>query len=346
MPELEYRFLGRTGLKVSVISLGSWVTYGGYVTDEEAFQSLKVAYDAGVNFFDTAENYSAGQAEIVLGKAIKHFGWKQNDLVISTKVYHGQANSAHPERPLNNKGLSRKHIVEGLNASLERLQLPYVDVVFAHRPDRDTPTEEIVRAFNHVIDIGKAFYWGTSEWSASEIADAWRVADALGLIGPVVEQPQYNLLVREKVENEFRWLYEKYGLGLSIWSPLKQGILTGKYNGHDEPPPGSRLATAEDLFSTQQRKNYGDENWKRETALVEKLKPVAEKLDVSLAQLAIAWAVKNKNVSTVIIGASRPEQVTENLKALDTVEKLTDDVLKEIDGALGNAPVLQPRRFG
>lgn len=199
---------------------------------------------------------------------------------------------------------------------------------------------------NHVIDTGKAFYWGTSEWNASEIADAWRVADRLGLIGPVVEQPQYNLLVREKVENEFRWLYEQHGLGLTIWSPLKQGILTGKYNGHDSPPPGSRLATAEDLFSQQQRKNYGNEAWKKELEQVEKLKPIAEKLGVSLGNLAIAWAVKNKHVSTVIIGASRPEQVTENLQALDAVDKLTPEVLKEIDEALGNAPVLQPRRFG
>ncbi|KAF1952910.1 Aldo/keto reductase [Byssothecium circinans] len=345
MPQLEYRFLGRTGLKVSVISLGSWVTYGGHVTDEESFASLKVAYDAGVNFFDTAENYSAGAAEVVLGKAIKHFGWKQNDLVISTKVYHGQANSAHPERPLNNKGLSRKHIVEGVNASLERLQLPYVDVVFAHRPDRDTPIEETVRAINHVIDSGKAFYWGTSEWSASEIADAWRAADKLGLIGPVVEQPQYNLLVRSRVESEYRWLYEKYGLGLTIWSPLKQGILTGKYNGHSSPPPGSRLAEAKDPFTIAQSKGFGDEKWKQELDLVEKLKPIAEELGTTLGGLAIAWAVKNKNVSSVIIGASRPEQVTENLKALDVVGKLTDEILAKIDGALENKPEV-PRRFG
>ncbi|KAF1847348.1 Aldo/keto reductase [Cucurbitaria berberidis CBS 394.84] len=345
MPELEYRFLGRTGLKVSVISLGSWITYGGHVADESAFESMKVAYDAGVNFFDTAENYSAGQAEIVLGKAIKHFGWKQNDLVISTKIYFGQNNSANPSRPLNNKGLSRKHIIEGLDASLARLQLPYVDVVYAHRPDRDTPIEETVRAFNHVISTGKAFYWGTSEWSAAEIADAWRAADSLGLIGPAVEQPQYNLLVRERVESEFRWLYEKYGTGLTIWSPLKQGILTGKYNGVDKPPADSRLANATDPFSVQYSKTFGDETWKAELAQVEKLRPISEELGVSLAALAIAWTVKNKNVSSVIIGASRPEQVTENIQALDVVEKLTPEILEKIDSALGNKPVEQFRRL-
>ncbi|KAJ4364460.1 hypothetical protein N0V83_009054 [Neocucurbitaria cava] len=216
-----------------------------------------------------------------------------------------------------------------------RLQLPYVDVVFAHRPDRDTPIEETVRAFNHVISTGKAFYWRTSEWSAAGIADAWRVADAFGLIGPVVEQTQYNLLVRKKVESEFRWLYEKYGTGLTIWSPLKQGILTGKNNGVEKPPADSRLTNAKDAYSVQYSKTFGDETWKRELALVEKLSPIAEELGATLAALAIAWTIKNKNVSSVIIGASRPEQVTENIQALDIVEKLTPEILEKIDGALG-----------
>ncbi|EPE09591.1 voltage-gated k channel beta [Ophiostoma piceae UAMH 11346] len=343
---MEYRFLGRTGLKVSAVSLGSWVTYGGHVADEKSYDCIKAAYDAGINFFDTAENYSAGEAEIVLGKAIKHFGWKQNDLVISTKVYHGTANSAHTDRPLNNVGLSRKHIIEGVNLSLERLQLPYVDVVFAHRPDRDTPIEETVRAFNYLIDQGKTFYWGTSEWSASEIADAWRVAKELGLVGPIVEQPQYNLLVRDKVEDEFRWLYESYGLGLTVWSPLKQGILTGKYNGQASPPAGSRLAEAQDKYTAGQSKTFGDAKWQRELAQVESLRPIAEKLSVSLAQLALAWVLANKNVSTAIIGASRPEQVAENVSALEVVPKLTPEILAEIDGILGNAIPAPPRRHG
>ncbi|CAK7205781.1 hypothetical protein SEUCBS139899_008560 [Sporothrix eucalyptigena] len=345
---MEYRHLGRTGLKVSSVSLGSWVTYGGHVSNDNAFACLKAAYDAGVNFFDTSENYSASEAEIVLGKAIKHFGWKQNDLVISTKVYHGQNNSAHvdqPERWLNNVGLSRKHIIEGVNLSLERLGLPYVDVVFAHRPDRNTPVEEVVRAFNLLLNQGKIFYWGTSEWTAPEIADAWRAADQLGLVGPIVEQPQYNLLVRGKVEDEFRYLYEKYGLGLTIWSPLKQGILSGKYNGHAAPPPGSRLAEAQDKYTVSQSKTFGDASWQRELAQVESLKPIAAKLDVTLAQLALAWVLTNKNVSTAIIGASRPEQVTENIASLKVVEKLTPEILAEIDTVLGNKIPEPPRRY-
>ncbi|KIH89429.1 hypothetical protein SPBR_07489 [Sporothrix brasiliensis 5110] len=347
---MEYRHLGRTGLKVSAISLGSWITYGGHVTDDKAFSCLKAAYDAGVNFFDTSENYSASEAEIVLGKAIKHFGWKQNDLVISTKVYHGQNNSAHidqPERWLNNVGLSRKHIIEGVNLSLQRLGLPYVDVVFAHRPDRTTPVEEVVRAFNLLLDQGKIFYWGTSEWTAPEIADAWRAADQLGLVGPIVEQPQYNLLVRRKVEDEFRYLYEKYGLGLTIWSPLKQGILSGKYNGHATPPAGSRLAESRDKFTVGYSKTFGNETWQKELQQVDSLRPIAAKLGdgVTLAQLALAWVLANKNVSSAIIGASRPEQVAENIAALHVVEKLTPEILAEIDSVLGNAIPAPPRRF-
>ncbi|KAF2807567.1 Aldo/keto reductase [Mytilinidion resinicola] len=342
---MEYRHLGRTGLKVSAISLGSWITYGGHVNNEHAFDIFKKAYDAGINFFDTAENYSAGKAEIVLGEAIKKFGWKQNDLVISTKVYFGLNNSADPSNPINNVGLSRKHIIEGLNLSLKRLDLPYVDIVYAHRPDRDTPIEEIVRGFNYLINSGKAFYWGTSEWSAVEIADAWRVADKLNLIGPAVEQPQYNLLVREKVENEFRWLYEKYGLGLTVFSPLKQGILTGKYNGQSQPPADSRLATAKDKYSVAYSKTFGNETWQRELELVEKLKPVAQELGVSLAQLALAWVLKNENVSSVIIGASSPAQVDENVAALEVAKKLNGDHLKKIDEVLGNGFENPPRRF-
>ncbi|KAJ5586751.1 Potassium channel voltage-dependent beta subunit KCNAB-like protein [Penicillium hispanicum] len=345
LPEMQYRSLGRTGLKVSVISLGSWLTYGGHVGNETAFNCLKAAYDAGVNFFDTAEVYSAGQSEIVLGEAIKKFGWKQNDLVISTKIYWGRANSANPDKPLNNNGLSRKHIIEGMKLSLKRLDLPYVDVVYAHRPDRDTPMEEVVRGFNYLINTGQAFYWGTSEWSASEIADAWRVADKLGLIGPVVEQPQYNLLARERVEKEYRWLYEAYGLGLTVFSPLKGGVLTGKYNGTTAPPPGSRLAESEDRYVQGLRKTVGDEAWQRQLEQVAALQPVAEELGISTAQLSLAWILKNPNVSSMITGASRPEQVIDNVRALAVADKLTDAVLEKIEAAVGNQPVEEKRRF-
>ncbi|CDM29384.1 hypothetical protein DTO013E5_5269 [Penicillium roqueforti] len=345
LPEMQYRSLGRTGLKVSVISLGSWLTYGGHVGNETALECMKVAYDAGVNFFDTAEVYSGGKSEIVLGEAIKKFGWKQNDLVISTKIYWGRANSANPDKPLNNNGLSRKHIIEGMNHSLQRLDLPYVDVVYAHRADRDTPMEEIVRGFNYLIDNGKAFYWGTSEWTASEIADAWRIADRLGLVGPVVEQPQYNLLVRERVEKEYRWLYEAHGLGLTVWSPLKGGVLTGKYNDVAAPPAGSRLAESEDKYVQGLRKTVGDDTWQRQLDQVAALKPIAEELGVTTAQLALAWVLKNPNISSMITGASRPQQVLENIRALEVVEKLTDEVIEKIEIAVGNKPAVEVRRF-
>ncbi|KAJ5831847.1 hypothetical protein N7474_000158 [Penicillium riverlandense] len=346
LPEMQYRFLGRTGLKVSVISLGGWLTYGGHVGNETAFQCMKVAYDAGVNFFDTAEGYAGGQSEVVLGEAIKKYGWKQNDLVISTKLYWGQANGVNPAKPLNNTGLSRKHIIEGMNLSLQRLDLPYVDIVYAHRPDRDTPMEEVVRGFNQLISTGKAFYWGTSEWTASEISDAWRIADRLGLVGPVVEQPQYNLLAREKVEREYRWLYEAHhGLGLTVFSPLKGGVLTGKYNDVEGLPAGSRLAESQDKYVQGLRKTLEDETWKRQLAQVAALQPIAKELGISTAQLALGWILKNPNISSMITGASRPEQVLDNIRALAVADKLTDEVMEKIEKAVGNKPTLEPRRF-
>lgn len=226
-----------------------------------------------IHSFDCAEGYSEGNSERVMGQAIKKFGWKRNDLVISTKINWG---AAHGSNPVNNVGLSRKHIIEGVDNALERLQLSYVDLIYAHRPDRNTPIEETVRAFNHVINTGKAFYWGTSEWSADEIATAWRFADKLGLIGPVMEQPGYNMLNRNKVEKEFEHLYPEYGLGLTIFSPLKIGILTGKYN--EGIPEDSRLGKSDDPFVTAMNKRFGDEDWKKDIEIVRKLKPVAEKL--------------------------------------------------------------------
>ena len=232
-----------------------------------------------------------------------------------------------------------------MNLSLKRLDLPYVDIVYAHRPDRDTPMEEIVRGFNYLINTGKAFYWGTSEWTASEIADAWRIADKLGLVGPVVEQPQYNLLVRERVEKEYRWLYEAHGLGLTIFSPLKGGVLTGKYNGTTEPPAGSRLAESEDGYIKGLRKTVGDDTWTKQLKQVEALKPIADELGISTAQLSLAWILKNPNISSMITGASRPEQVRDNLRALAVAEKLTDEVIEKIEAAINTKPGVEIRRF-
>jgi voltage-dependent potassium channel beta subunit len=301
---------------------------------------MKAAYDAGINFFDCAEGYAAGKSEEVMGQCIKKLGWKRNDLVISTKIYWG---SAFGDNPVNNDGLSRKHLIEGTEASLKRLQLDYVDLLYCHRPDRNTPIEETVRAMNHLINAGKVFYWGTSEWSSEEIAIAWQHADRLNMIGPVVEQPQYNMLTREKVEKEFALLYEHYGLGLTVFSPLKTGILTGKYN--DKVPDDSRLATATDAFTRGQAKAYGDEKWQAEIAQVRRLQPVADTLGCNMAALALAWVIKNPHVSSAITGASKIQQVTDAVKSLDVLPKLTDEIMNEIDEILGNKPKLQPRRF-
>jgi len=337
---MQYRLLGRSGLHVSAISLGGWVTYGGHVDPDATFKCMEAAYRNGINFFDCAEAYSQGESERVMGQAIKKFGWKRNDLVISTKLYWG---SAYGDNPINNKGLSRKHIVEGMNMALERLGIDYVDLIYAHRPDRLTPMEETVRAFNHLIDQGKAFYWGTSEWDADEIADAWRHADRLGLIGPVMEQPQYNMLERDRVENQYMRLFQNHGLGLTTWSPLRFGILTGKYD--EGIPEGSRFATATDAHSSNMTKTYGDEKWKATLEKVKKLQPIAEKLGTNRANLALAWVLSNKNISSAIIGASKPEQIDENVKALEIIEKLTPEIKEEIEKVLENKPAAHTPRF-
>ncbi|KFZ05332.1 hypothetical protein V501_08451 [Pseudogymnoascus sp. VKM F-4519 (FW-2642)] len=341
LPKMQYRFLGRSGLQVSAISLGGWLTYGGQVEDDKTFACMKAAYDAGINFFDCAEGYAGGESEKSMGAAIAKYGWSRNDLVISTKIYWG---GAFGSNPVNNTGLSRKHIIEGVNQSLERLGLEYVDLIYAHRPDRNTPMEETVRAFNHVINQGKALYWGTSEWSASEIATAWRHADRLGLIGPLMEQPGYSMLAREKVDGEFNHLYEEFGTGLTIFSPLKTGILTGKYN--DGIPADSRYSRDDkDPFILRMTKEFGEGKWEAQLETVRKLKPVADKLGVTQAQLAYAWVLSNKNVSSAIMGASKPEQVWEAVRSLEMVELLTPAVLEEIEGILGNKPSVAPRRY-
>ncbi|KAF2009270.1 voltage-gated K+ channel beta subunit [Aaosphaeria arxii CBS 175.79] len=347
LPQMEYRFVGRSGLQVSAISLGGWLTYGGHVQDETTFAILKAAYDIGINFFDLAEGYAGGESEAVIGRAIKHFGWKRNDLVISTKINWGAANSAHPapRNQINNVGLSRKHIIEGTDAALARLQLSYVDILYAHRPDRQTPIEETVRAFNHLIDQGKIFYWGTSEWLGSEIEEAWAVADRLGLVGPIVEQPGYSLLRREKVDEDFKnaRLYERRGLSLTSFSPLAGGILTGKYV--DGIPPDSRLAQSKDKYIQGLSKTVGNDEWNKQQESVKGLIKIAEKLGTDVATLSLAWVLSNKNVASAITGASRPEQLYQTIKAVDVVKKLDQKVLDEIEAVVNNKPAELPLRY-
>ena len=322
-----YRYLGKSGLKVSALSFGAWVTFNDQVGEDTAYECMTAAYDAGVNFFDNAEVYSNGKAEIMMGNVIKKAGWKRSDLVLSTKIYWGG-------NGVNDKGLSRKHIIEGTNAALKRLQIDYVDLIFCHRPDNDTPIEETVRAMNHIINQGKAFYWGTSEWNATQIMEAYQIAKREHLIPPTMEQPEYNMLHREKVEKEFLPLYEKIGLGTTIWSPLKSGLLTGKYN--NGIPEKSRLSLQDyEWLKEALLSNNGQENLEK----VKKLTLIANDLGISMAALALTWALKNPNVSTVITGASRKEQVKENMKVVEYLDLLNDDVLEKIEEILNNKPI-------
>ncbi len=323
---MEYRFLGRSGLKLSALSLGAWVTYGQQIGEDVAYECMKAAYDAGVNFFDNAEAYARGMAETIMGNIIRRAGWKRSDLVISTKIFWGG-------RGPNNSGLSRKHIMEGMHASLKRLQMDYVDLVFCHRPDLYTPIEETVWAMNLLIQQGKALYWGTSEWSAERIMEAYGVARREHLIPPLMEQPQYNMFHRERVEREYARLYKEIGLGTTIWSPLASGVLTGKYN--QGIPKGTRMTLAGYEWL---REEVESEEGRRRIEKVKRLTPIAEELGCSMAQLALAWCLKNPNVSTVITGASKPAQVTENLRALEVVDKLEPAVMERIENILENKP--------
>jgi voltage-dependent potassium channel beta subunit len=316
---MRYRRLGKSGLKVSELSLGAWVTFGGQIGDDVTLDCMTAAYEAGVNFFDNAETYAGGRAEIAMGKALRQTGWRRESLVISTKIFWGGSGP-------NDSGLSHKHVIEGLHGALKRLQLDYVDLAFCHRPDPDTPIEETVRAWDILVKQGKVFYWGTSEWSAQDILRAHQFALDNGLTPPTMEQPQYNLFVRTRVEQEYLPLYEKLGYGTTIWSPLASGVLSGKYN--EGIPPGSRLdlpdmAWLKDLVFDADR-----------LAKVRDLGEIAKKIDCTTAQLAIAWCLKNQNVSTVITGASRKQQVVENMKALDVVARLDDALMDRIDRLL------------
>jgi voltage-dependent potassium channel beta subunit len=321
---MEYRYLGRSGLQVSALSLGGWVTWGQQIGDDLTYECMTAAYDAGVNFFDTAEVYADGRSETAMGNAVKQAGWKRSDLVVSTKIFWGG-------KGVNDKGLSRKHIVEGLDASLARLQMDYVDLLFCHRPDIHTPIEETVRAMNHVIGQGKAFYWGTSEWSAQEIMEAHMIARREHLIAPLMEQPQYNMFERTRFEKEYARLYDLLGLGTTIWSPLASGLLTGKYN--DGLPDGTRVTMPGFEWL---RETFAKPETQANIAKVKQLAPIAAGLGCTLAQLALAWCLKNPNVSTVITGASRASQVTENMQAIDVLPKLTGDVMSGIETVLQN----------
>ncbi|MCZ6690477.1 MAG: aldo/keto reductase [Planctomycetota bacterium] len=329
---MEYRHLGSSGLRISTLSLGAWVTFGSQVDEDVAEECMRVAFDAGVNFFDNAEAYARGKAEEVTGRIIRKAGWKRSDLIISTKVFWGGSGP-------NEQGLSRKHVIEGALAALDRLQMKYVDLIFCHRPDHETPIEETVRAMSHLVDRGKAFYWGTSEWSGQQIRQAHAIARQEHLVPPTMEQPQYHMFHRDRVEREYLGLYEDFGMGTTIWSPLASGVLTGKYN--DGVPKGSRL----DLESLGWLKDELEtDEGRMRIEKVKKLQPVAKKLEGTMAQLALAWCVRNPHVSTVMTGASRPEQVRENLKALELVKKLTPEVMAEIEEILDNKP--EPdRRF-
>ena len=327
---MEYRFLGNSGLKVSALSFGAWVTFGPQMNEDRAAECMNAAWEAGVNFFDNAEVYADGIAEQIMGAVLSKSGWRRSDFVVSTKIFWGG------EGP-NVRGLSRKHVVEGTDAALARLQLDYVDLIFCHRPDFHTPVEETVRAMNHVIDQGKALYWGTSEWPAERILEAYHVARREHLIPPQMEQSQYNLFHRDRIEREYAPLYERIGLGTTIWSPLASGLLTGKYN--DGIPPGTRT-TIEGYEWLRSR--VAGAMVEETIAKLRQMAPIAEELGCNMAQLAIAWCLTNPNVSTVITGASRPEQVRENMKAIDVYERLTPDVIGRIEAIIDNKPEFEP----
>ena len=323
---MEYRRLGKSGLKVSALSFGAWVTFAQQITRETATQLMETAFDAGVNFFDNAEAYASGKAETVMGKILKKRGWPRDEFIVSSKVFWGG------DKP-NQTGLSRKHVVEACHAAMDRLRVDYLDLYFCHRPDPDTPIEETVRAMSDLVQQGKVLYWGTSEWSAAQITDASNLARQHGLVMPTMEQPQYNLFTRDKVEKEFAPLYGDIGLGTTIWSPLASGLLTGKYNAGN--PGDTRISL----------KNYGwlkesfeNEEGQRKLKIVPQLGEVATELDANLPQLGIAWCLKNPHVSTAILGASKVEQLENNLRALELMPKLTPEVMEKIEGILGNRP--------
>jgi voltage-dependent potassium channel beta subunit len=319
---MEYRHLGRAGIQVSELSFGSWVTFHNQADVKAAVDMMSAAYEAGVNFFDNAEVYAGGKSEEVMGAALKQLGWRRSSYLVSTKFYWGIHDHVNEKNTLN-----RKRLIEGINGSLERLQLDYVDIIYCHRADKATPIEETVWAMHNIIEWGQAIYWGTSEWSAAEIVAAIEIAERHHLHKPVTEQPVYNLFERHRFTDEYQRVYKEYGYGTTIWSPLASGLLTGKYG--KGIPEGSRGAL----------KGY---DWLRDhltnqekLAKVQALEPLAKELDCTLAQLALAWCLKNPYVSTVITGASRVEQVHQNMKASEVAPKITSEIMERIDDIFG-----------
>jgi len=324
--DMKYRRLGKSGLQVSELSFGAWVTFAQQISEATAEKLMTVAYDSGVNFFDNAEAYANGKAEMVMGRILKRRGWGRDTFLVSSKVFWGG------DLP-NQEGLSRKHVIEACHAALRRLGVDYLDLYLCHRPDPNTPIEETVRAMSDLVAQGKVLYWGTSEWSARQIGEAHRIARALRLVPPTMEQPQYNMFHRNRVEKEFAPLYKRFGLGLTIWSPLASGLLTGKYNDGD--PGDTRISlNAYSWLREQFEANEG----RRRLAKVKKLTGIAEDLGTTLPRLALAWCLKNPHVSTVITGASKPAQVRENMKAGTLVDKFDAAVLQRIERILQNRP--------
>jgi voltage-dependent potassium channel beta subunit len=323
---MDYRRLGKSGLQVSTLSFGTWVTFGKQINDNVADQLLSTAYDAGVNFFDNAEIYARGQSELVMGRILKSKTWLRSSYCVSSKVFFG-----YEDGKPNQTGLSRKHVIEGCHAALKRLQVEYIDLFFCHRPDKNTPIEETVLAMNTLIQQGKIFYWGTSEWANDEIMAAYVFAEKNHLIGPTMEQPQYNMFERTKMEKDHLLLFRDFGLGTTIWSPLCSGLLSGKYNNGD--PKDTRL-------------HIEGMDWLKERTLgdtlriekVKKLDALAKQIGTTLNKMAIAWTVKNPNTSTCILGASKVEQLTDNLKSLEVLPLLTSEVMEKIEGILQNKP--------
>ena len=326
---MEYRYMGRTGLQLSVLSFGSWVSFHKQINDSIADELMGIAYDNGVNFFDNAEVYALGESEKMMGRVLQKKGWDRTSYTVSSKVFWGWRGK---ENKPNQFGLSRKHITEACHEALQRLQTDYLDLFYCHRPDKKVPIEEVVWTMHNLITQGKILYWGTSEWSGVEIMEAHRVAQQYGLIGPTVEQPQYNLFERNKIENEFLMVYKTVGLGTTIWSPLASGLLTGKYN--EGVPEDSRFGIP--------GFEWLKDRWMQDRLLdkVKALGNLAKELETTLPALSIAWCIKNPNVTTAILGATKQEQLLENLKALEVAEKLTPEIMQRIDDIAGTKPVL------
>lgn len=323
---MEYRRLGKSGLRLSALSFGSWVTFKNQLDQKNVERLMAIAYERGVNFFDNAEVYADGESEVLMGQALSKLNWTRDSYCVSSKVFWGG------EKPTQ-MGLSRKHIVDACNSALKRLQVDYLDLYFCHRPDIHTPVEETARAMSDLVRQGKILYWGTSEWNAQQITEAYGVAARENLVPPSMEQPEYNLLHRERVEKEYAPLYKNFGLGTTIWSPLASGVLTGKYS--QGIPADSRFNVPGFEWLG---KRYSTEEGKQKIATVSKLEPMAKHLGISLAQLSLAWCLKNPNVSTVILGATKESQLTENLSAMDALAKIDASTMKQIDEVVGNAP--------